>query len=59
MKFKTWLDKVDDYVYEILNLRLKDLPDEDFWVHWNNKVDYKIMAEIIIKDQTNFIDFIS
>lgn len=57
MKFKTWLKNVDDDVYKQIKLRLNDLPDEDFWIHWDNNVSSKEMAQIIIKDQHEFIDF--
>ncbi len=58
MKFKTWLKNVDVYVYENIKLRLHELPDEDFWIHWNNNVSSKEMAQIIIKDQYEFLNFI-
>ena len=41
MKFKTWLKNVDDDVYKQIKLRLNDLPDEDFWIHWDNNVSSK------------------
>ena len=58
MNFKLWLKKVDSYVYKHLNMNLKDLPDEDFWVHWENNVTYTQMGNQIIKDQYDFVDFI-
>ena len=33
MEFETWKNKVENYVYIKINIKLKDLPDEDFWVN--------------------------
>ena len=59
MEFETWLKKVDDFVYNKLDLHLKDLPDEDFWVHWDNRVTYEVMANKIITNQYNFLSFMN
>ena len=55
--FKLWIKKVDKRVYKKLNMHLSDLPDEDFWNNWNNGMNYKSMANHIIQDQYNFINF--
>jgi hypothetical protein len=59
LDFTKWMEKVDRYVYKNLNLHLSDLPDEDFWVNWDNNMEYKTMANMIIKDQVDFIDFMT
>ena len=56
--FKSWVKKVDKRVYKKLKLHLSDLPDEDFWVNWNDGMKYKSMADIIVKDQYDLLDFI-
>ena len=57
MRFNIWLKNVDSLVFETLNLRLKDLPDEDFWVNWDNEVTCEEMANKIITNQYNFLSF--
>lgn len=59
MDFKTWLKKVDMLVYKKLNLHLKDLPDEDFCINYDNKITCVEMADKIIKDQYNFLSFMT
>ena len=59
MKFNLWLKKVDNLVFQSLNLRLNDLPDEDFRVHWGNKLTCVEMANKIIMDQYDFLNFMS
>ena len=56
--FAKWVKKVDKIVYTNIKLHLQDLPDEDFWINWNNGMNYKLMANNIIKDQKNFLDSI-
>tara|TARA_B100000902_G_C27303213_1_gene913996 strand:+ start:1194 stop:1376 length:183 start_codon:yes stop_codon:yes gene_type:complete len=59
MNFKNWLKKVDDLVFNKLDLHLKDLPDEDFWVNYDNKMTCVEMADKIIKDQYKFLSFMT
>lgn len=56
--FKKWMKKVDKRVFKKLKLHLDDLPDEDFWNSWNNDMKYKRMADKILKDQEDFVDFL-
>jgi hypothetical protein len=58
MEFKIWLRNVEIIVNKKLKLKLCDLPDEDYWINWNNKLSYEKMADIIIKDQNKFLQFI-
>ena len=59
MEFETWLKKVDEFVYNKLDLHLKDLPDEEFLVHWDNQVTYEVMSNKIITNQYNFLSFMN
>ena len=56
--FSKWMKKVDRRVFKKLNMHLSDLPDEDFWTNWNNGMEYKIMANNIVKDQDDFVEFL-
>ena len=56
--FNKWMKKVDKRVFKKLNMHLSDLPDEDFWNSWNDGMEYKMMANNIVKDQEDFIDFL-
>ena len=56
--FNKWIKKIDEKVFKKLNLHLSDLPDENFWMNWNNGMKYKTMASKIVDDQNNFIEFL-
>jgi len=58
MEFETWKNKVENYVYIKINIKLKDLPDEDFWVNWYDSMSYKEMGNKIINNYFNFGNFI-
>ena len=58
LDFNKWMKKVDKRVFRKLNMHLSDLPDENFWTNWNNGMEYKIMANIIVKDQNDFVEFL-
>jgi len=49
--FLIWMTKVESSVYSKLNFTLNDLPDEDYWVHFENKTSVDKMVDIIV---TNF-----
>lgn len=56
--FNKWMKKVDKRVFKKFNMHLSDLPDDDFRTNWNNGIKYKIMANKILKDQEDFVDYL-
>lgn len=48
MDFLEWKKKVEIIVYSLTNFHLDDLPDEDFYMNYENGTTFKQMAEYII-----------
>lgn len=48
--FKKWLKQVDSIVYKKIGLRLRDLPDEEFYYSWMDGMKSHEMAEKIVSD---------
>ena len=48
--FEVWKTNVDKLVFSKLNMHCYDLPDEDYWDYWYNKLDPQQMAQIVIKN---------
>tara|TARA_B100001287_G_scaffold71663_1_gene59200 strand:- start:104 stop:298 length:195 start_codon:yes stop_codon:yes gene_type:complete len=58
LSFDNWMKKVNDIVYKKIKLNLSDLPDEDFWVVWNKDKSPQFMANIVLKDYGDFMEFV-
>ena len=59
LSFDNWMKKVNKIVFNKINLNLNDLPDEDFWVIWDSNKSPQFMANVVLKDYGDFVDFIS
>jgi len=57
MSFQNWKNIVDNIVYNKTKMHCNDLPDEDYWVNWDNNVSPKDMAQVIFKDLNEITDF--
>lgn len=53
--FVKWINSVEDQVYEILGHGLTDLPDEPYFVNFEDGVSSKDMAEHVIKENCYLI----
>jgi hypothetical protein len=56
MEFNNWKQKVDKIIYAKLKIHCNDLPDEDYWVMWDQNITPKIMANFILKNNDDFKD---
>jgi len=50
MEFNNWKNEINDIIYNSMNLNLTDLPDEDYYIMWEDKMCPKEVAKIIIND---------
>lgn len=50
--FVLWINSVENQVYNTLNLKLLDLPDEMYFVNFENGVSSKNMAEYVIENNS-------
>lgn len=50
MEFNNWKEHVDKIIYSKLNMHCHDLPDEDYWVMWDQNTTPEIMATSILKN---------
>ena len=57
--FEVWKERVDNAVFSRLNLHCYDLPDEDYWMNWDNNVDSQQMAEFVIKNTNDMLEHFS
>jgi len=48
--FTEWMGKVDNIVYEVLEIYTYDLPDEEYRINYDNGMPPEIMANIVIKN---------
>lgn len=48
--FIAWINSVESQVYETLKFNLTDLPDESYFVNFEDGVSSKDMAEYVIKE---------
>ena len=46
--FKNWLLDVEDIVYYNIEMKLIDLPDEDFRMNYDSDVSAQYMADIVL-----------
>jgi len=46
--FKNWLLDVEDIVYYNIEMKLIDLPDEDFRMNYDSGVSAQYMADIVL-----------
>jgi hypothetical protein len=49
MSFDKWKQLIENIIFAKLNMHCNDLPDEDYWVNWNNGITPHYMANIILK----------
>ena len=56
--FEEWKSNVDAIVFKSINIHCNELPDEDYWMNWDNEVSHFDMAKYIIKEYLNFIESI-
>lgn len=54
--FEIWKDNVDNIVFDKLNLHCHDLPDEDYWMNWHNKMSPQQMANYIIQNTYDMLE---
>lgn len=57
-EFIKWIDKVEKIVFDKLNFRLLDLPDEEYVINYEKKMMPQKMAQIIITNFVNEFSFI-
>jgi len=50
MEFNSWKNEINDIIYNSIKLNLTDLPDEDYYLMWEEKKCPNEVAQIIIKD---------
>jgi len=50
--FEMWKKMVDDIVFVSIGYHLDDLPDEDFYVNYEENLDIYDMAKIVIDNFT-------
>ena len=56
-KFAKWVDMVEKTVKEKIHMGLLDLPDEDYRLSFEKGVSVKSMADVVITDYHNFLNF--
>jgi hypothetical protein len=56
--FVDWVNKVEKKVRSIIDMKLLDLPDEDYTMNYDLGYSYNKMSKIIIKSYRSYIDFI-
>ncbi len=50
MEFNSWKNEINDIIYNSIKLNLTDLPDEDYYLMWEEKKCPNEVAQIILKD---------
>ena len=50
INFKEWKQQVENIIYANLKMYCNDLPDEDYWVSWDNGITSNNMANFILKN---------
>lgn len=58
-RFKVWMDEINKILVEKINLRIVDLPDEDFRMKFDEGVTSNMMAKIMIYEQLGFFDLLT
>ena len=53
LKFLNWMDKIEVYVKEKINVYLLDLQDEMYRYNFESGMKYRQMAKLIIKNYHN------
>jgi hypothetical protein len=53
-RFKAWMDEINKILVEKINLRIVDLPDEDFRAIFDEDVPSNMMAKIMIDEYLGF-----
>lgn len=48
-KFVKWINTVEGIVLKKLNMSLSDIPDEDYMLNYESKIEPNDMAQYIIK----------
>ena len=54
-RFETWMNEINKILVEKINLRIVDLPDEDFRVKFDDNVTSNMMAKIMIDEYLGFL----
>ena len=49
-EFDSWLKKIDKLLIKEIGLERKDLPDQDFWVLYNEDISFQDVTRLIIND---------
>ena len=57
--FEVWKERVDKTVFSKLNLHCNDLPDEDYWMNWDNNIDSQQMANYVIQNTYDMLEHFS
>ena len=57
--FEVWKERVDKMVFSKLNIHCYDLPDEDYWMNWDNNVDSQQMANYVIQNTYDMLEHFS
>lgn len=47
MSFKSWLNQVNATMMSRYDMLTSDLPDEDYYMHWESGITYSQMVKII------------
>lgn len=53
MLFEDWKKKVNELIFNAINLTLDDLPDEDYYIFWDCKYNPEDVAKILLIMYTN------
>lgn len=56
--FSKWMDLVEKQVFKKLQLMLRDLPDENYRISFEDKISAHEMATIVINDYNNYENFL-
>ena len=54
-KFVNWINSVEAQVYEVLCCDLLDLPDEQYFISFENNISSKEFANYIINENCHFV----
>ena len=55
MLFEDWKKKVNELIFNAINLTLDDLPDEDYYIFWDCKYNPEDVARTTTKQTTKDI----
>ena len=53
MEFDDWKQKVNDIIYKETSINCCDLPDEDYWMSWDNGISPQEISRTILNDLKN------